>query len=113
MITEKIDAVLKAGKPYLKHLRYVSDDCFKIQRRQKGCHKLNTVLNEIKRRKIICIANKCKAEGAIDFVQSKMTNSIYFSINSISVRVSDHPKTSFPGVSIIIQWDTDMSTIII
>jgi hypothetical protein len=85
---------------------------FKNYKKNKGSFSYNSFKNILTSTKINKTVDWLKAKGKVDdFVSSISTNSIYFTFNGVSVRISDHQK-EFNGINIIINWDTQSSDII-
>jgi len=103
--------VLSVGKNYFKNIRMV-DGMYRTSKKIKGYHKESVVKNEIKRKKIEQVLEYCKAKGAEKITHSMMTSSVYFFINEIEYRISDHSKSNFLGVDITVAWNSNMDELL-
>lgn len=106
------DDLIEMGKDYFPRI-IGSFDSWKISKRMKGVHRRVIVENELKVRKIIAIEEEFLAMiTPYSRYSSRTTNSRYFSIKGINFRISDHGKSTFEGVDILITWRSNVKEIL-
>ena len=82
------------------------DNTYRFTRKVKGYHKESVTINAITKKKIKLMLDWAISKGAYDIVESNTTNSVYFILNGMEVRISDHSKKSFDGISFVVNWNS-------
>ncbi len=108
----KIDerTVLEIGKEYFGRIIKVGDK-YSISKRIKGLHNESVIKSEIARRKIHKVFEMAEEKGAVNYNRAVFTKSVYFSLNGVNYRLSDHKRQEFEGVVLLIKWNTDLTEI--
>jgi hypothetical protein len=112
VIPQKSEVLFEeAAKRVYKHFKQVGD-LYRISKKNKGLHRIGIVKNEITCANIKRVVDFAKENGAENIVYAQLTDSVYFSFNGKSYRISNHPKKAFEGVDILISWNTDVDLLL-
>lgn len=99
------------ARPWFNYLR-LEQGKFRFTKSIKGWHYPNVLIGELMARKIKAVKEQYLTLGATDIIESRSSKSVYFTLDNLKYRISDHSSTHFEGITILIRYDTELNHLI-
>lgn len=110
---EDVEKILEEGKKYFPKLKLIDTRFYLNYPQNKGSFSIGGFKTCLVLYKIQQILKWLEKKTKIQNLYfSKATISAYFETNNKQVRISDHKKSSFEGLDILITWDTSSKDIV-
>lgn len=109
-ISENTTLVIEGKKVFSRFIEHKTQDIkqplYRYTGTGKGRHSEIRAKKDITAQKIDLLLEYARKAGAYNIRRSNTTKSVYFDLNSIEFRISDHKNPAFEGITFIIQWNS-------